>query len=267
MKKYFIAVITLFIFSSIAYAQWDEIRSIAIKKAYRSSWDHYRTLETVASGSCTKANIRISGIDGTAFIDISNSIVANNADGYRKIVVADSSSNELVGYLKAPGTSETLGSNLHNDDLTAGGWASTPFAIIVNATTWKTVIAGPGVYRDILTQYECYKVVADITPGSGTISIYSDNIASDSTLWGTGNGTHYGTSDDAGSGNDFFLRNSAASASNVITNLDIHQVTAPSATGATIVSAAGGSTQNWTSQDASFNYNDASGYTYIIYNY
>ena len=44
----------------------------------------------------------------------------------------------------------------------------------------------------------------------------------------------------------------------------LKQVLTPSATGVTISSTPGG-TENWESKDASFNYNDASGYTYTIY--
>ena len=42
------------------------------------------------------------------------------------------------------------------------------------------------------------------------------------------------------------------------------QVLTPSTTGVTIVSAYGGSTYNWTSEESGFNRNDASGYTYDI---
>ena len=45
----------------------------------------------------------------------------------------------------------------------------------------------------------------------------------------------------------------------------LKQVLTPSATGVTIVSAAGGSTYNWTYEQSGFNRNDSSGYTYKVY--
>ena len=45
---------------------------------------------------------------------------------------------------------------------------------------------------------------------------------------------------------------------------DIKQVLTPSATGVTITSTPNGSTYNWASKEAGFNYNDANGYTYQL---
>jgi hypothetical protein len=47
-------------------------------------------------------------------------------------------------------------------------------------------------------------------------------------------------------------------------NVSYKRILTPSATGVTIVSTRGGSTQSWASQESGFNYNDASGYTYVI---
>jgi len=51
----------------------------------------------------------------------------------------------------------------------------------------------------------------------------------------------------------------------VFDNFSIKQILTPSATGVTIVSTRGGTTQSWASQDAGFNYNDVHGYTYTVY--
>jgi hypothetical protein len=48
-------------------------------------------------------------------------------------------------------------------------------------------------------------------------------------------------------------------------DFSVKQVLTPSATGVTIVSTKGGTTYNWAQKDASFNYNDSSGYTYEVY--
>ncbi|OPY77746.1 MAG: hypothetical protein A4E64_01002 [Syntrophorhabdus sp. PtaU1.Bin058] len=47
--------------------------------------------------------------------------------------------------------------------------------------------------------------------------------------------------------------------------ISVKQILAPSVTGVTIVSAPGGETQSWESIEEGFNFNDAAGYTYDIY--
>ena len=48
-------------------------------------------------------------------------------------------------------------------------------------------------------------------------------------------------------------------------NNKVQQLTDCAVTGFHIISAQGGSTQNWTSESASFNYNDSDGYSYKIW--
>ena len=49
------------------------------------------------------------------------------------------------------------------------------------------------------------------------------------------------------------------------TDISLKSLTDCAATGFHIISAQGGSTQNWTSESASFNYNDSDGYSYKIW--
>ena len=50
-----------------------------------------------------------------------------------------------------------------------------------------------------------------------------------------------------------------------VDNFSVKPLTDCAATGFHIISAQGGSTQNWTSESASFNYNDSDGYSYKLW--
>jgi hypothetical protein len=66
----------------------------------------------VGSGAVTQPNMKISGVNGTAFIDFSDSEAAANKlinhKGYL-LKVRDSSKRAIQGYVKAAGTGETFG--------------------------------------------------------------------------------------------------------------------------------------------------------------
>ena len=75
---------------------------------------------TLASGSVTRANTKISAVDGTAFVDFSTANVLTDYVPYKgKLTITDSTSKKLVGYIKAAGTGETyndvLGGFNYND--------------------------------------------------------------------------------------------------------------------------------------------------------
>ena len=83
---------------------------------------------TLASGSVTRANTKISAVDGTAFVDFSTADVLTNyaANKYRKLTITDSAGKKLVGYIKAAGTGETwsekVTGNNYDPDGSVGDW-------------------------------------------------------------------------------------------------------------------------------------------------
>ena len=63
------------------------------------------------SGSVTRTNMKISAIDGTAFVDFSAADVLTNYLG-GKLIITDSAGKKLIGYIKAAGSGETLSDEL-----------------------------------------------------------------------------------------------------------------------------------------------------------
>lgn len=66
---------------------------------------------TVASGSVSQANMRLSILSGLAFVDfgVANSLTSYSGD---LLTITDSASHQLVGYIGAAGTGETYGVQL-----------------------------------------------------------------------------------------------------------------------------------------------------------
>jgi hypothetical protein len=252
----------------------------------------------LASGSVTQANMRLSAVNGTAFVDFS---AVNTLTPYlgAELHIRDSAGKEIVGVVKAAGSSEGLGSQLH----TSANAASDPNANEANATTgWAAGATAPDTFESTaagtpdtgswhlhavtsqfvsrfyadftVTSAALYKLTCAVKRVSGTderlwlaqggeyTNLYvSDPFSGTSyvnyTIYVVANGTNlrvrFGTGGSSGAG-EFYAD-----------NLSLKQVTAPSATGVTIVTAKGGTTYNWAFKDSSFNYNDSSGYTYKLY--
>ncbi len=100
-----------------------------------------------------------------------------------------------------------------------------------------------------------YKMVETLTQVSGQIPITSTNINYQSFV-PTAGGTYYYTA--LTGDTNFYMVNDAATRWNCVFTLK--QVLAPSTSGATIVSAKGGTTYNFAYKNASFTYNAASYY-------
>ena len=208
----------------------------------------------LSSGSVTAANLKLSAVDGTAFVDFSAADVLTNNIG-KYIVIKDSTGKEIKGWIKAAGTGETLTDLIAEWDLTSG-WAT--FASTINdADTFTTAGAG-GVRKDISgAAGALVKLTASYTTTASIVSLMNyGNSASYLFSFVTGG---YRTLVDA---TGIYIRNAAAGQTD-ITSMSIEQVLTPSATGVTIVSSKGGTTYNWESKDASFAYNSA--ITYSIY--
>jgi len=244
---------------------------------------------TIASGSVTLANSRLSLVDGTAFVDFS---AAGTLTAYlgQKLTITDSANKKAVGYIKAAGTGETLGDELvtnggFDSDTTgwhigssallasvAGGESGNCLQITENgaaspyASTGMSVVQGAlyksnysvkqgtsSTYRMYITGtsiYESYPMLADRTSTSEWVA----------------QGPWYRVP--IGTGTAWFVLYNIAAQGSGLTHLfdsaTFKQVLTPSATGVTITSTPNGTTYNWTSIESGFKYNDASGYTYTI---
>jgi len=216
--------------------------------------------------SVTQANMHISAVDGIAFIDFSTAdLLTDHLNKYLKIT--DSAGKEIKGYIKAAGTGETLDSEL----LT--GFTNNGFDTFT--TSGVDISSAIKIADGVATGYSNLMAV----PSLGTLFKLTRTYSKTS---GTDPDTRIGDGAGLSSSLSFGTANTAyRSITNIVqrrfgyytalttnfsaTGNSLKQVLAPSATGVTIVSAKGGTTYNWESKDADFNYNDSSGYTYTIY--
>ena len=241
----------------------------------------------IASGSVTRANTKISAVDGTAFVDFSTAGVLTNYAPKSKLTLTDSAGKKLVGYIKAAGTGETYGSELiTNGDMEAGnpptGWSPNGGSTLSSVADERTSGSGSksmnavrgtspipafnGATAISLGLYRCsawyrnidaISVYAAFSGGMGGLILASTA----STDWTYGEA--YGTSTTTNAQGNAFLVG-AVGVQGRYDDMSQKQVLTPAVTGVTITSTADGSTFNWASKEAGFNYNDASGYTYTI---
>jgi hypothetical protein len=124
---------------------------------------------TLASGSVTRANTKISAVDGTAFVDFSTADVLTNyaANKYRKLTLTDSTGKKLVGYIKAAGTGEIWEERItaQNDRDFSGGTIG----------NWQpyTKEAGSGHTVDYDSTLQALKITVGSTVGTYTGALLS----------------------------------------------------------------------------------------------
>lgn len=229
------------------------------------------------SGAVTLANMRLSAVNGTAFTDFSAAGTFTNCAG-DSITIIDSAEKKIGGWIKAAGTGETLDDELIVSEFTTP--AAQPYdPFTVSGTDITSAING-GITATALqgvisfTMLATYKFTNILILNSGqapTPNIGTRHGDPVYAIWPwiqyaqcvNGVNNQYRTCYLAGVVNGFdFYNNAAANWSS--TNNSLRKVLTPSATGVTIVSSRGGSTYNWASQEAGFNYNDAANYTYSI---
>ena len=219
-------------------------------------------------------NLRASMIDGIAFYDQDGEIVGGFAGN--KITLIDGSANEAVGYIKAVGTGETYGAELlTNGNFSA--WAGVapdeipdnwtrrdgPFDMATRLTenpADQCQILSDGTLitlrrGSILFWERLYKIFIDIKTvitGSVQISvggkIQTYNTTGIKTIYAHANDSRHCDIARVGVTNITF------------DDASIKQILTPSTNGVTIVSTFGGSTENWTSVDGSFDFNDIASY-------
>jgi hypothetical protein len=223
-----------------------------------------------SSGSVTQANMKISAVNGTAFVDFgAGSILTGNINRLVRITSV-TAGVYIEGWIKAAGVAEGTGSEAilswpngnpsHIYETATVNANGHDLDSIINTTGFGTL--GSTFYTAI---GKLYKTVVNLTLNSGTAPrLYSGTPALlggyDKNPLPTGASTIYHTGTVASYGEQF------ATASGVATNfaclVSSKQVLTPSSSGVTIVSTQGGSVFNWATQQTGFNYNDAAGYTY-----
>ena len=221
-------------------------------------------------------NLRASMIDGTAFYDQDGEIIGGFAGN--KITLIDGSANEAVGYIKAVGTGETYGAERLTGtsglftawagvapDEIPDGWTRRdgPFDMATRLTenpADQCQILSDGTLITlrkglILTWERLYKISIDIkTVITGSVII---NIGGETQTYNTtGIKTIYAHAND--SRNCDIARVGVTNVT--FDDVSIKQILTPSTNGVTIVSTFGGSTENWTSVDDGFDFNDIASY-------
>jgi len=235
----------------------------------------------IGSGPVSQANMKLSIASDTAFVDfgIAGSLTSYVGD---KITIKDSSGNALVGYIKAAGTGQTYGSNL----LPNSTFANTTNVNSSNATlaalsgsgysgsnalqVTSTGSGGNGYEQLTTTVGELIQSTAYLYLVSGPYYCMNLENSSFSTIGQVCGGGASWTKNTAymtiPNTTSYVAWTNGGSSGNVL-NVSVvayQQVLTPSATGVTIVSTSGGSSQNWTSMASGFNLNDSGGYTYSI---
>jgi hypothetical protein len=201
--------------------------------------------------------------------DFTISEITPYIDGNHSIEIYDSAGRMLKGVLKAAGSSETLGADILSGAgafASSSGWNLTNgFSIAdgimtaVSGTGW-TASYGAGALNIDGGLYQSSIDCISTTPNDFT-TILSMAITLFPTVLTVGTIISYATQDSTD--NSVGLAKFNLTGAGTFDNLVIKQVTAPSSSGATIVSAKAGETYNWAYKNSSFTYN-ASSYFCVI---
>jgi hypothetical protein len=237
-----------------------------------------------ASGNVAKADMRLSTISGTAFVDFG---AAGSLTPYlgSTLVITDSAGKHLTGYIKAAGSSETLGTTEYVPNTafsnTSNVWTSNANMATSSGTGYGgsnalqvTTTAGFGSAHESLTTSAGMLIKSSaylkVGTGSSDQKLEITDTAYGSlavTAWvAPANWTQYVLYATSGVtnqvGNQYYsnYNNGTMSQYSVPSS---KQVITPSATGVTITSTAGGSTYAWASEESGFNRNDTT-YSYAI---
>ncbi len=248
----------------------------------------------VSSGSVSQANMRLSIVNGTAFVDFTSAGALTPYIGH-KLIITDSASKTLTGYIKAVGTGETLattGGPLNDGNLVTNGgfgsdtasWTAGNSATLTSETGGQSGNGLDITKADSGTSGYAYQSITTLSGALYVLNFYHKNgthqgnvrigiVANGDTIYSGGalndadwaNYTPKGTA--SGTTTVISLKISSTS-TNQNTHFDtvlLNQVLTPSATGVTITVTPNGATYNWESETSGFNRNDSSGYTYAIY--
>jgi len=241
----------------------------------------------VAGAAVTLANMRLSAVAGTAFIDFSAADLLTDHIG-KVLTIKDSAGKVLIGYIKAAGTGETYEEKMSNGgfDSDTVGWT-----VLGGSCTLASIEGGQsGNCLELTWVSGSSYVYQDFTGVVNALYIFSRYLKSGTSGDGSSNGGIYTTAAGAarkttgviastgswvvatlkwvatGTGLAVALvKANTTPGTMLFDEVSLKKVLTPSATGVTIVSTPGGATYNWTYQETGFNYNDAGNYTYEIY--
>jgi prepilin-type N-terminal cleavage/methylation domain-containing protein len=237
-----------------------------------------------ATGTVTQANMRLSTINGTAFVDFSVSVSLTPYIG-DKLTVSDSAGHHLIGWIKAAGTGETYGSELLTNPAmdTLGSFALNNVTTTIlstgcqsgNCLQVKPTSAYGSAYQYLssITSGWLLRTSAYLKAGTETnflglsLSNASYVVITPTTWVLPATWTQYvlyATADSTASNFTQSYQGATVGKTSLFDSASVQQVLTPSTTGVTIVSTAGGSIYNWMSEDSGFNRNDSGGYTYAI---
>ena len=235
--------------------------------------------QMVASGTVTQANMKISAVDGTAFVDFSLADVLTGKLGH-ELHIADSAGAEIIGIIKAAGTGETL-VNVKADTMAANGtgaWSldegtltfDTDHYLRVAEHGWAADLGGATItagalYRSTITQKD--GTASNVPVALGWYAGVSWRWSSaTNTNAGWAANTKYQTAIESSAVAGVGFGAVTGAVNNAQFKLySIDKITTPSATGVTITTQKGGTVYNFTAKSALFNYNDSSGYKYTIF--
>jgi hypothetical protein len=249
-----------------------------------SSWTPQTATSTVV-GTSTQANMKLSTVTSTAFVDFNASGTLTPYIG-DQLTITDSASNTLIGYIKAAGTGETYGSQLLVDPGmdTVGDFFSSSASLTILSSGCYPGGNGKCLRVTPTTTYAAAfqhftpppigalvrnSVYAKAGTESGAMDFYvldnsynplNDVWFSPPTLWTQE--VLYNTIINAG-GEDSYGSETVGQTA-LWSTASSTQVLTPSPTGVTITTISNGSTYNWTSEASGFNPNDSNGYTYSI---
>jgi len=230
----------------------------------------------------TISGLRISAVDGTAFLD-NCAVLVPYANGLRMVTIFDSSRRMLTGWLKEAGTGETFGSEKISNpsfDVDTSGWDASNCTIAsisggLSGKCLELTATGGGSQSAFcavsLTTDALYKGTTYVKSGTsgneaarvyfdGTIQYVSGTSSTTTSDWTIR--SVYITRTDA---NTFRLNKYTSTIGTMLFDeASVKQVLTTSTNGVKIVSTQGGSTYNFATKDASFTYNAAS-YAYAIH--
>jgi len=220
----------------------------------------------------TISSLRISSVDGTAFLDNCAALVPY-ADGNHLVEIYDASGRMLRGYLAAAGTGETYQTPVLDDDMSednTGNYIKNDCALTFDTDHYvmTQTNASHGITQNVLNSlYGLFRQTIVARLGTqANIALFNFPVtAPSSTLTGDyATYTYYVTQYLASPMQQgVFTYIGSNGLTTFIQGHQIAQVLTPSTSGATIVSAKGGETANFQYKNASFTYNAASYYCLI----
>jgi hypothetical protein len=241
------------------------------------------------TGSVTLANMRMSLATGGAFVDFGVAGVLTSRPNW-VLTITDSAGKTAMGFVKAAGTGETMDTEVVvNGDMEtgdppanwnaggnttlaqqAGGESGNCMSVYNNTGSGGAASTNQTVTTVAGGLYVASRYVKSGTAGAnasdfiiykpGYAGVIAQSIGAVSTASWVQKSIK-GTAT-AATAIVYFYKSAGADGTILVDTISMKRVLTPSATGVTIVSTRGGTTQSWTSIDAGFNYND--NYTYRL---